>query len=72
MVEPTAIWSNGSSIWPPAVPVVPLIPIRDQDDPTLYTILRSNALKPDHYRDHVSGDPSSNLKTTGFLTTNEH
>ena len=34
------------------------------------TILHSNALKPDHYRDHVSSDSSSNLKTAGFLTTN--
>ena len=38
----------------------------------IHAILHSNALKPDHYRDHVSSDPSSNLKTTGFLTTNEH
>jgi len=35
------------------------------------TIMHSNALKPDHYRDHVSSDSSSNLKTAGFLTSNE-
>ena len=31
------------------------------------TILHSNALKPDHYRDYVSSDSSSNLKTAGFF-----
>jgi hypothetical protein len=29
-------------------------------------------IKPDHYRDRVSSDSSSNLKTTGFLTTHNH
>ena len=39
-------------------------------DLSSYTILHSNALKPDHYREHVSSDPSTNLKKIGFLTTN--